>query len=68
MTQMERNEVITSFKKKEIPVMVATDVAGKNIMSTGFKKYQRGFLFKFKLIAVKLVQEEASPCRLAEVI
>ena len=30
---MERNEVITSFKKKEIPVMVATDVAGKNIMS-----------------------------------
>ena len=25
---MERNEVITSFKKKEMPVLVATDVAG----------------------------------------
>ena len=28
MTQQERNEVITTFKKKELPVMVATDVAG----------------------------------------
>lgn len=31
MTQMERNEVITSFKKKEIPVMVATDVAARGL-------------------------------------
>lgn len=28
MTQMERNDVITTFKKKEIPILVATDVAG----------------------------------------
>lgn len=28
MSQMERNEVITSFKKKEMPILVATDVAG----------------------------------------
>ena len=44
MTQMERNEVITSFKKKEIPVMVATDVAGKNIMS----KYYVGIMVTFE--------------------
>ena len=41
---MERNEVITSFKKKEIPVMVATDVAGKNIMS----KYYVGIVVNFE--------------------
>ena len=41
---MERNEVITSFKKKEIPVMVATDVAGKNIMS----KYYVGIMVTFE--------------------
>ena len=28
MSQIERNEVITSFKKKEVPILVATDVAG----------------------------------------
>jgi ERCC4-related helicase len=28
MSQMERNEVITAFKKKEFPILVATDVAG----------------------------------------
>lgn len=28
--QVERNKVITRFKKKEVPILVATDVAGKN--------------------------------------
>lgn len=28
MDQTERNRVITSFRKKEIDIMVATDVAG----------------------------------------
>ena len=28
MDQFERNKVITSFKKKEVPILVATDVAG----------------------------------------
>ena len=28
MSQTERNEVISSFKKKEMPVLIATDVAG----------------------------------------
>lgn len=31
MTQQERNEVITTFKKKELPVMVATDVAARGL-------------------------------------
>ena len=29
MDQTERNKVITAFKKKEMPILVATDVAGK---------------------------------------
>ena len=29
MSQVERNEVISSFKKKEMPILVATDVAGE---------------------------------------
>ena len=29
MSQMERNDVISSFKKKEVPILVATDVAGQ---------------------------------------
>ena len=28
MSQTERNEVINAFKKQEMPVLVATDVAG----------------------------------------
>ena len=31
MTQFERNEVITAFKKKETPVLVATDVAARGL-------------------------------------
>ena len=31
MSQPERNEVIHAFKKKEIPVLVATDVAGEDL-------------------------------------
>lgn len=31
MDQAERNKVITKFKKQEINIMVATDVAGKLI-------------------------------------
>jgi len=31
MDQAERNKVITKFKKQEVKIMVATDVAGKNI-------------------------------------
>ena len=30
MSQMERNDVITAFKKKEMPILVATDVAGRS--------------------------------------
>lgn len=30
MDQSERNKVILDFKKKDIPVLVATDVAGKS--------------------------------------
>lgn len=30
MDQIERNKVITAFKKKEVSILVATDVAGKN--------------------------------------
>jgi len=29
MDQFERNKVINAFKKQEIPILVATDVAGK---------------------------------------
>ena len=32
MSQIERNDVISKFKKKEIPILVATDVAGMNII------------------------------------
>lgn len=31
MDQAERNKVITKFKKQEVNIMVATDVAGKFI-------------------------------------
>ena len=31
MSQAERNEIISAFKKKEFSILVATDVAG-NIM------------------------------------
>ena len=31
MDQFERNNVINAFKKKEIPIMVATDVAGMSL-------------------------------------
>lgn len=31
MDQAERNKVITQFKKQEVNIMVATDVAGKFI-------------------------------------
>lgn len=35
---MERNNVITAFKKKEMPILVATDVAGreKSIVESHF--------------------------------
>lgn len=32
MDQAERNKVITKFKKQEVNIMVATDVAGKIII------------------------------------
>lgn len=31
MTQIDRNEVIHAFRKKETPILVATDVAGEAI-------------------------------------
>ena len=31
MTQFERNEVITAFKRKEKPILVATDVAARGL-------------------------------------
>ncbi len=30
MDQTERNAIISAFKKKEIPILVATDVAGES--------------------------------------
>lgn len=33
MDQSERNKVISDFKKKDIPVLVATDVAGRVCVS-----------------------------------
>ena len=36
MNQVERNEVINAFRKKEYPILIATDVAGKNCTS-GYK-------------------------------
>lgn len=32
MDQAERNKVITKFKKQEVNIMVATDVAGKFVV------------------------------------
>lgn len=32
MEQAERNKVITSFRKQEVPIMVATDVAGNALL------------------------------------
>jgi ATP-dependent RNA helicase DDX42 len=32
MDQVERNKVITQFKKQEVNVLVATDVAGKYML------------------------------------
>lgn len=34
MDQAERNKVITKFKKQEVNIMVATDVAGEIIFFT----------------------------------
>ena len=31
MDQFERNKVIYSFKKQEVPILVATDVAGRKM-------------------------------------
>lgn len=31
MDQLERNTVITAFKKKEMPILVATDVAARGL-------------------------------------
>ena len=36
MNQVERNDVITSFKNKSIPILVATDVAGKLLLVQHF--------------------------------
>lgn len=40
MSQIERNEVITNFKKKEMPILVATDVAGKENLFRSMKRFQ----------------------------
>ena len=37
--KFERNKVITAFKKQEIPVLVATDVAGKTPVIFPSKKF-----------------------------
>ena len=33
MDQLERNKVITSFKKKEVEILVATDVAARGLFT-----------------------------------
>lgn len=43
MDQSERNKVISDFKKKNTPVLVATDVAGE------YKKRWRRFIFNSQL-------------------
>ena len=37
MAQDERNKVITEFKRRAVPILVATDVAGKFIANGGFQ-------------------------------
>lgn len=43
MEQAERNKVITSFRKQDVPIMVATDVAGKKLLFQNESKF--GFIF-----------------------
>lgn len=56
MDQFERNKVITSFKKNEVPILVATDVAGK-IMDEIFSCGRANIL---SLNNVKLDEETAT--------
>lgn len=39
MDQIERNKVITAFKKKEVSTLVATDVAGNYILYFKFNNF-----------------------------
>lgn len=50
MDQIERNKVITSFKKKEISIMVATDVAGKI--------HSHGYHSRWNSLPLTMVQSE----------
>ena len=43
MDQFERNKVITSFKKKEVSILVATDVAGRIQEGGGQFQSSKGF-------------------------
>ena len=51
MDQIERNKVITRFKKKEVPILVATDVAGKNNLA--FFLFLDFFNFNFRKIKIR---------------
>ncbi|ESO99216.1 hypothetical protein LOTGIDRAFT_141957, partial [Lottia gigantea] len=48
ISQMERNEIISAFKKKEFPILVATDVAGRVFISLTLEFIVRlAFYLKF---------------------
>ena len=49
MDQFERNKVINAFKKQEIPILVATDVAGK-LMNQGV--HQKRIMLIFLMLVV----------------
>ena len=53
MDQFERNKVINAFKRQEVPVLVATDVAGR-MRSQLF--YPQGSLFSHAISRLLILQ------------
>ena len=49
LSQMERNEVIQKFRKRETDVLVATDVAGKFFLS-GNGQFESNSVAFFQLV------------------
>lgn len=50
MDQIERNKVITAFKKKDVSTLVATDVAGNLIFVLSLRKYI--YIFSFMIMII----------------
>lgn len=49
MDQIERNKVITAFKKKEVSTLVATDVAGNYTLTLNSIILLINFITRFNL-------------------